>query len=228
MNNKRRDPWFPSKPNEEGGLAYIPKITRDPYRIIGTSSYDRYLDIFLKMWPDIKKAVPQATFHCFYGWQLFDIFYKNNPERMSWRNKVAELLKQDGVFDHGRVPQHILKEETLKSSIWAYCPWFGEINCISAQKSQAYGAIPVCVNYAALKETVKFGKIINVYDESGKQTRDIYDPEVQEEFKQALIDALTDHKWQEKVRKEMIPYALEHFTWLKTASGWDSEFRKGV
>lgn len=202
------------------------KEIRNPYRVIWGSSYDRGCDILLKMWPDIKKAVPQAELHIFYGWQLFDFFYRNNPERMSWRNKVVDLMKQEGVTEHGRVPQHVIREETLKSGIWAYPTWFGEINCINAQKSQAWGAIPVCVNYAALKETVKFGKIINVYDEKGNQIRDIYDPEVQEEFKKALIEALTDHKWQEEVRKEMIPYALEHFTWSKTADGWDLEFRK--
>ena len=199
--------------------------TRDPYRIIGTSSYDRYLDIFLRMWPDVKKAVPQATFHAFYGWQLFDVFYRNNPERMSWKNKVVELLKQEGVIEHGRVPQHVIKEEMLKSGIWAFPTWFGEINCISLQKATAYGCVPVTVNYAALKERALFGKIINVYDDKGNQIRDIYDPEVQEEFKKALIEALTNHKWQEEVRIPMMKYSLENFTWEKTAEGWTYEFK---
>ncbi len=84
---------------------------RNNYRIIWSSSYDRGLDILLKMWPDIKKAVPEAELHVFYGWQLFEFFYRNNPERMAWMGKVNELMKQDGVTHHGRVPQHELKEE---------------------------------------------------------------------------------------------------------------------
>lgn len=200
------------------------KIERNPYRIIWGSSYDRGLDILLKMWPDIKKAVPQAELHAFYGWQLFDQFYRNNPERMAWKDKVLELLKQEGTFEHGRIPQHEMKVEMLKSGVWAYPTWFFEINCINAQKAQAYGCVPVVVNYAALKETVKFGKIVNLYDEKGNQTREIYDPEVQTEFKKVLIEAL-DPKWQEAVRPEMMKYALEHFTWAKTAEGWDYEFK---
>ena len=64
---------------------------RNLHRVIYTSSYDRGLEHLLKMWPDVKKSVPDAELHIFYGWQLFDRFYQNNPSSMSWKNKMLDI-----------------------------------------------------------------------------------------------------------------------------------------
>ena len=191
---------------------------RNPYRIITTSSYDRGLFHTLEMWPDVKKAVPDAELHIFYGWQLFDKFYSNNPASMAWKEKMMEMMKQDGVTDHGRVPQKELVKEYEASGIWAYSTHFGEINCISAIKAQAYGCEPVVVNYAALKETVQFGRKIE---------GDIYDKETKEEFKKQLIDALI-HPLSDDKRLEMQKWAQDTYSWTKIAQQWSEEFKREV
>lgn len=185
-------------------------------RIIYSSSYDRGLEHLLKMWPDVLKEIPDAELHIFYGWLLFDRFYQNNPSSMQWKNNMIELMKADGINEHGRISQPELVEEYKKSGIWAYPTHFGEINCISALKAQAYGCEPVVVNYAALKETVQFGRKIE---------GDIYDQETKDEFKKQLIDALKNPMSEEK-RKEMSEWAKVKFTWSKIAISWDLEFRK--
>ena len=190
---------------------------RNLKRIVYTSSYDRGLEHLLGMWADVKKEVPDAELHVYYGWQLFQEFYKDNPASMKWKDKMEELLKQDGITDHGRIPQHELKEEMLKSGIWAYPCHFGEINCISAIKAQAYGCEPVVVNYAALKETVQHGRKIE---------GDIYDSEAKEEFKKQLIEALTTPMSEEK-RQEMQKWAIDKYSWDRIASQWDEEFKDG-
>jgi len=43
------------------------------------------------------------------------------------------------------------------ANIFAYPTAFYEIDCISACKAQATGALPVVTDFAALDETVKFG-----------------------------------------------------------------------
>ena len=191
---------------------------RNNKRIIYTSSYDRGLQHLLEMWPDIRKAVPDAELECFYGWQLFDKFYSNNPSSMMWKARVVELLGQDGIVAHGRLPQPELEEEMKTCGIWAYPTHFGEINCISAIKAQAFGCEPVVVNYAALKETVQFGR---------KVEGDIYDDETKEEFKKQLIDALNNPMSDEK-RKEMSKWAVEKYAWSKIAREWSEEFKKEV
>lgn len=192
---------------------------RNLHRVIYTSSYDRGLEHLLKMWPDVRKAVPDAELHVFYGWQLFDQFYANkNPGAMQWKAKIDGLLKQDGVTDHGRIPQSELVQEYEKSGIWAYPTHFGEINCISGIKAQAYGAWPVVVNYAALRETVKYGDKIE---------GDIYDEETKDAFKKALIFRLSEPVSEEK-RLEMQKWAIDTYSWSKVIFQWNSEFLKEV
>lgn len=190
---------------------------RNNNRLIYTSSYDRGLQHLLEMWPDIKKEVPEATLDIYYGWLLFEQFYKDNPASMAWKEKMEELMKQEGVQDHGRISQTDLEHEYKTAGIFAYPAHFGEINCISAIKAQAYGAIPVVVNYAALAETVQYGI---------KVDGDIYDQETKDEYKKQLIALLKDHKRQEEIRKPMMKWAQGKYTWDAIASDWDKEFKE--
>jgi len=194
----------------------LPEVKRNPHRMIYTSSYDRGLEYLLAMWPKIKNKIPDAELHVFYGWGLFEEFYKNNPERMAWKAKMENLMVQDGIFHHGKVSQEQIIEEYLKSGIWAYPTHFGEISCISAMKAQAYGAIPVVVDYAALKETVKYGI---------KVKGDIFDNEIKEKYCEQLIWGLKHQNWQEKERKKMMEWAQQKFTWKRIARQWNREFR---
>lgn len=188
---------------------------RNLKRIIYTSSYDRGLEHLLGMWPAIKKEVPDAELHVFYGWQLFEKFYKDNPGSMMWMNKMREMMTQVGITDHGRVAQPDLIPELEKSGIWAYPTHFGEINCISAIKAQGYGCEPVVVNYAALKETVQFGR---------KVEGDIYDEETKESYKKELIDALKSPMSNEK-REDMMNWAKSTYSWDEVIKNWDKEFQ---
>jgi len=188
---------------------------RNQFKVIYTSSYDRGLQHLLEIWPEVKKEVPEATLDIFYGWKLFVQFYKDNPASMAWKEKMDKLMKQEGVTDHDRIPQEELVKEYESSAIWAYPTHFGEINCISGLKAQVYGAIPVVINYAALKETVQFGI---------KVEGDIYDKEVKEAYKKALIWALKNNKWQEEVRGPMMEWA-KGYKWSNIASQWDLVFK---
>ena len=190
---------------------------RNPYWCLYCSSYDRGLEHLLKMWPDVKKAVPQAELHIFYGWQLFVRFYANNPASMAWKEKMDKMMKADGITHHGRVSQPEIEKWYKKCGLWTYPTHFGEISCISAMKAQAWGAIPVCVNYAALKTTVQHGIKIE---------GDIYEPEVKEEYKKQLINLLKDHKRQEEIRKPMMKWGKDTFGWRKVAEKWSNEFKQ--
>src|SRR3990167_7287110 len=183
-------------------------------RVIYTSSPDRGLEHLVNMWPDVVKEVPEAQLHVFYGFQLFDKFYHDNPGAMQWRAELSKKMVEYGIVDHGRIPQPELVKEYEESSVWAYPTHFGEINCISAIKAQAYGCEPVVVNYAALRETVQYGRKIE---------GDIYDKETQDEFKKQLIDALKNPMSEEK-RQEMMKWANEKYAWEKIAKEWGVVF----
>ena len=190
---------------------------RNLKRIIYTSSYDRGLQHLLEMWPDIRKEVPDAELHIFYGWQLFDQFYKDNPASMKWKEKMDNLMNQKGITHHSRVSQPELVNEYKKSGIWAYPTHFGEISCISAIKAQAYGCEPVVVNYAALQETVQFGRKIE---------GDVYDVPTKKAFLKAIVEALKNPMTEEK-RKEMMDWAQKKYAWSEVAKSWTEVFTNG-
>jgi glycosyltransferase involved in cell wall biosynthesis len=191
---------------------------RNKHQVIYTSSYDRGLEHLLKIWADVKKAVPDAQLHIFYGWQLFEKFYHDNPASMAWMKRMNELMKQDGITDHGRVSQVELEKWIKESGIWAYPTHFGEINCISAIKAQAWGAMPVVINYAALQTTVQWGI---------KVEGDIYDPKVQQNYTRALIEGLTSEK-QDDMRSAMMAWAKDKYKWSRVADQWSREFKEEV
>ena len=189
---------------------------RNLKRIIYTSSYDRGLQHLLEMWPDIRKEVPDAELTICYGWQLFEKFYKDNPASMKWKEKMDNLMNQEGITHLGRVPQPELKAIMEECGIWSYPTHFGEINCISAIKAQALGLEPVVVNYAALQETVQFGRKIE---------GDIYDASTKKAFLKAIVEALKSPMLEEK-RKEMMDWAQKKYAWGAVAQSWDAIFKE--
>jgi len=192
-------------------------IVRNPHRIIYGSSYDRGLEHLLKMWPDVIKEVPDAELHIFYGWNLFDLGYSDNPERMAWKEKMNGLMNQPGITHLGRISHDLVALENKEAGIWAYPTHFGEISCITAMRAQALGAVPVVIDYGAVHETVQHGI---------KIPGDVYDPETKAKFKEELISLLKDIKRQEDIREPMVKWAKEHFSWSKVAKKWSDEFKK--
>jgi glycosyltransferase involved in cell wall biosynthesis len=90
-------------------------------------------------------------------------------------------------------------------------------------KSQAGGAVPVSSNFAALNETVQFGEKMHMADEEGVG---VWDANTAREYKTRLIYMLKDTKKQDKIRKEMIPWAKKQFSWTNVAKQWIKEFDK--
>jgi len=181
----------------------IKGIERQPHRMIYTSSYDRGLEHLLKMWPEIRKEVPDAELHVFYGWNTYDYFTSIGMRDGKFKEYLTPLLSQDGVTDHGRVGHKKLAREFLKSKFWVYPCHFEEISCISAMKAQAAGCVPVCTDYAALSETVKDGVIVHGKADEGT---------VNANFKSKLIEALKE--------QPVVSIDKEQFGWDKVAKSW--------
>jgi glycosyltransferase involved in cell wall biosynthesis len=188
-------------------------IVRNPHKVLYTSAPDRGLECLLKLWPQIKKAVPDAEFYWCYGWKTFDAIQEKNPNAKLFKEKIVGLLGQDGCHDLGRIGHQELAELMLSAGVWCYPTEFSEINCITAQKMQAAGCIPVCTNVAALKDTVQFGYKVesqNVYSDSAAQT----------EFVEKTVKALTEPF----NREEMQAWAQTTRSWENTAKQWVEEF----
>lgn len=182
------------------------------HRIFYGSSYDRGLEHLLKMWNEIRglTGLEDVSLHIAYGWDLFDIGYRDNPERMAWKERMIKLMKQSGVTEYGRLGKVELEKLRKSCGVWAYPCHFTEINCITALEAQASGLVPVTMDLGALKETVGSGILI---------TGDIYDEDVRKVYLEGLIKVLSDTPfWLSESKK-----AREHarsYSWTKISQEW--------
>lgn len=180
------------------------------------SSYDRGLEHILTLWPKIKKEVPDATLSICYGWDVFDVVNANNPERQEWKRRMVDLMKQDGIIEHGKISNERMKELREQCGIWAYPTHFTETFCITAIECQLQGLVPVTMALAALKETVFAGALVD---------GDIYDSETKEEWLKALIHYMSDETaWKEAqaIGKEK----AQQFGWDSIAQQWVNAFNQ--
>lgn len=188
-------------------------IIRNPKRMIYTSSYDRGIEHLLKIWEDVRKEVPDAELHIYYGWNTYDEMVKKGVRNPKFKEIMLPYMTQEGVFEQGRVGHKLLVKELQMSGLWVYPSHFEEISCISAMKAQASGCVPVCTNYAALAETVKAGIVIE---------GNCKNEETIQKFKEEVIAILKDGKKQEKIRKEVLTHKTE-FGWNTVAKKWHEE-----
>lgn len=193
------------------GQFKAPQKTKN--NLVWTSSYDRGLENLLEMWPDLKKEVPDITLDCYYGFELYDTTpWGKKPSGQAWKRKMQELLKQDGVTDHGRVGTEEVAKGYLKADVFAYPSGFPEIDMISLTKAMAAGCVPIATQTGAVKERNQ-GVIIK---------GDINDPTVKEQFKTELILLLEDGKRKKNIRYKM---DVSKFDWQEIAKSWDGELK---
>lgn len=186
------------------------------HKLFWGSSYDRGLQYLLYMWPDIKQNFPDAELHIAYGWNTFDKLAAGNPERMQWKQSMETLMQQKDIFHYGRIGKEELKKLRGMCGIWAYSTDFKEINCITALDCQESGVVPVTMDLAALKETVKDGI---------KVKGDIKDTKVQEEYLKELLSLMGDRpRWKRLIIKGK-KFAKE-FAWSNIADKWIDYFCK--
>lgn len=186
------------------------------HKLLWSSSYDRGLNVLLDLWPDIKAKYPDATLDCAYGWNLYDTITVGNAERTQWKAKMVELMKQEGITEHGRIGKKELQKLRQECGILAYSSDFTEIFCISAMEAQLDGCVPITPDLAALGEYTT-GRVI--------VKGDIYNPMVKKEYLKELLALMGDEERWLKLQKEGIEYA-KNFTWDKMASEWVKDFEK--
>lgn len=174
------------------------KVDRKRGRIIYASSYDRGLEFLLKEWGKIKKEVPFAELHIYYGWNTYDKYMEMGGRDRVYKDYMVGLMNQDGVFEHGRLGHKDLLKEYCKAEVFAYPSDFaGEINCIALSKALACGCKCVTNDFAVLKERNPDVVVRN------------------EDFADAVIGALKTEN-----TKDINKGFLEEMSWKNVARSW--------
>jgi len=199
-------------------------VARNPHKAVYSSSPDRALPVLLQVWPEIRKRVPDAELHVFYGffnWRKIAEQRKDQDQLTAidfLEKKMVELAEQ-GVHYRGKVDQKTLAVEFLSAGVWANPTWFSETSCISAMEAQAAGLRCVTSSIAALNETVAdYGVLL---------TGDWLSAEYQAQFVEETVRAMTaadgEWKWtraeiQERARRDFGLDALAH-DWVRMMRG---------
>lgn len=191
----------------------VPNITKRVYSAGYFSSYDRGLATLLVLWPQIRAQVPDATLDIYYGWDLFDSMYADNPNQQRAKQRMLQQLQalaDQGITEHGRVSHEKLALAMEKISVWLYPTEFPETFCITALKTAEAGMQQICTDVGALRETAPHATFIS--------SEHIYNDAVaQKAFVQAAVDALL---------RPMPSLPPKQRYWSEVAARWDAICRK--
>ncbi len=169
---------------------------RDPHRAIYSSSPDRGLEALLECWPEIRRRVPDATLHVFYGffnWETSARMCNDEPALRFIAHLKHLAQNTEGVVFRDRVNQRELAREFMRSGVFTYPQWFDETSCITAMEAMEAGCEIVASNKAGLGETVRIaGRAARLID-WGRDDHDqatALTPEYREEFVEQVVDAM--------------------------------------
>jgi glycosyltransferase involved in cell wall biosynthesis len=191
-------------------LLVAPEV-RNPKRLMYASSPDRGMEFLLDIFPRAKEIVPDLELHIYYGFDNIDKLKKGWIQANAQRLK--EMTRQPGVTNHGRTPQPQLLREWFKSGIWCHPSNFTETSCITCMDAQACGAIPITQPTWAVGENVRHGVFIE-----GDVTNEL----VRSRYVTEVVKMALDPERQEAIRRDMMPYARERFTWERFVSQWEA------
>ncbi len=181
---------------------------KDPYKLIYASRYYRGLESMLQYgWPIIKREVPEAELHLYYGWTLRDMA----PRHDEWRQQMTELMQQPGVTDHGKVGQAELLLEKATAAIHYYACTYEEIDCISVRESAIVGCVPVTTDYCVMSEKDYCVKI------SGEPKAQA----TQEAIAYKIVELLKDQQQLDQIRQQFKDIPRQE-TWSNIAKVWIS------
>jgi glycosyltransferase involved in cell wall biosynthesis len=189
-------------------------------RCIYSSSPDRGLDVLLELWPEIRRRVPGAELHVFYGWEVYDRFAERSHVLRGYKVLLYHLVdaaggEAGGVFMRGRVSQPALHAEMQRARVWSYPTAFHETSCIGAMEARAAGLPIVTSDLAALSETVGRDHGILIPVKGGNRSS-----HYREAFVDAVVTLLLDEAaWTAQHHRALAGVA--DLDWAARAEEWD-------
>jgi hypothetical protein len=193
-------------------VAEFSHTEKQPYKLIYASRYYRGLESMLEWgWQIIKREIPSAELHIYYGFVLKEM----SEDSREWREKMLKLMEQDGVFDHGMVSQDELIKDKSTATIHYYAGTYPEIDCISIRESAAVGCVPVTTTCGVFAEK----------DYCVKVEGEPKDKSTQEAVAYKIVELLKNSAELAQIREKFMHLAQQE-TWDKIAPIWLKNFDK--
>ncbi len=176
-------------------------IKENAYSCIYSSNYSRGLEDLLDRWPAVKEQYPKATLDIYYGWRTWVTPSEGWKEKMQQK---LQVLQEYGVKEHGCVGHRELAAAFMRASFILYPCNMDETFCITMMRARLAGAVPVVIERAALKETVRYGFRCAHLDD----------------FVNTALLALSQADELDEMRQEMRRYVIESFSCEVIAKKW--------
>lgn len=136
------------------GSDFIPQ-TRIKNRLIFTSVPDRGLANLWRMYPKLKKEIPDLSLVITSDYRLWGVTAQNESYRRMW------LEHRDSIKFLGAVSRRTYLDELSKAELMLYPCTYDELFCISVAEAQWAGVYPITSSIGALK-TTNMGTVFDV------------------------------------------------------------------
>jgi glycosyltransferase involved in cell wall biosynthesis len=185
----------------------VPPGERMPDRLVYASRYYRGLESMLvEGWPIIKREIPEAELHLYYGFTQRD----DAPDKREARDRLKALIESSpGVVDRGMVGYRQLIEEKARSAIHYYGCTYREVDCISVRESAVVGCVPVVTDFAVFQEK----------DYCVKVTGEPAAPATQQALAWKVVELLKNPDLLARER-ERCRASAKGDTWERSAAAW--------
>ena len=177
-------------------------------RLVYASEAKRGLHALLRLFPEIRSAVPDAELH---------IFERKGAGALPERDAV-----QPGVYWRGRVSKSALAREFRAAGMMAYPSQFKETFCLAVAEAQAAGLPVVTSDLAALAERVSHG--VDGFLIPGQPDQPGYGPV----FVKAIVRLLREEDLWTRMSAEAASKARRLYDWDAIAAGWEQELKRLV
>jgi tetratricopeptide (TPR) repeat protein len=190
-------------------------VTRQPCRLAYASTPFRGLDVLLEVFPEIRRAVPDAELHLFTSMAVYGV---SKDEDASQYGALYEHAQQPGVQLRGGISQQALARELQACSLMVYPNHFAETSCIAAIEAQAAGLPVVTSALGALPETVAHGETGICIDGDSRS------PQYRRTFVEATISLLRNRDALTRMSEAARTRAFARYPWNRIAEEWAAEF----
>lgn len=193
---------LPVRMQDYSKVGHVDKVK---HQFLFSSVPDRGLDQLWRMWPLIKREIPDASLVITSDYRLWGAENGANNDR----HRARWVVRDDFRF-LGAVPRMMLIEEQLKSEMLVYPCVYDELFCIAVAEAQYAGCYPVTTNCGAL-ETTNMGTVVKW---------DANDPRGDGLFVDVIKSTLERSDFKERV-ETVQSSARERFDPYRIAKFWD-------
>jgi glycosyltransferase involved in cell wall biosynthesis len=183
-----------------------PAPVRHRHRLVYTSQARRGLDVLLRLFPQVRAAVPEAELH------IFGCEYAKATTLPDFSGAL-----QPGAYWRGALSKSALAHELLSAGIMAYPSTFLETFCLSVAEAQAAALPVVTSDRGALAERVSDG--VDGFLIGGRPKK----PEYEVAFVDAVIRLLREDDLWARMGAEAARKARRLYNGDVIASEWEEE-----